>query len=191
MGHSSPMCVRLPPELDEQVRSFFAEHGLKVSEGMRRIVEEWAAGYAGRGAADAGLSAGLAAPPTGDPVETQPWLLFDAEFPPEAFARLSALGVRALHAGEEGLARAGPEALIEYALEDDCVIVTRNETAFRSLESAYAGARPFPPVLLLSASVPPEDAEANAQAIIRWLERRPRGRSADASPWVTSMEWLL
>lgn len=42
MSKGSPLCTRLPTNLDEEVRSFFERHGLGPSQGLRKIVEEWA-----------------------------------------------------------------------------------------------------------------------------------------------------
>jgi uncharacterized protein (DUF433 family) len=41
MSNGSPLCTRLPADLDEEVRGFFARHGLGPSQGLRQIVEEW------------------------------------------------------------------------------------------------------------------------------------------------------
>ena len=41
MSNGSPLCTRLPEDLDAEVRAFFERQGLGPSRGLRRIVEEW------------------------------------------------------------------------------------------------------------------------------------------------------
>ena len=68
------------------------------------------------------------------------WLLLDVDFPYPAFTRLRAKGVKVLHAGDEGLAAYDDRQLLEYAREDDCLIVTRNYAGFARLAEAIVQA---------------------------------------------------
>lgn len=38
-----PLCARLSPELEEELATFFEEHGWGPSEGLRVVIEEWVA----------------------------------------------------------------------------------------------------------------------------------------------------
>jgi predicted nuclease of predicted toxin-antitoxin system len=98
------------------------------------------------------------------------WLLLDVDFPYPAFTRLRAKGVKVLHAGDEGLAAYDDRQLLEYAREDDCLIVTRNYAGFARLAEAYLqDGRDFPGILFISADVDPRDMDAHVEVVERWL----------------------
>lgn len=114
------------------------------------------------------------------------WLLLDTTIHPDLQPALEARGARCVHAGLEGLGAAGATRLLQAALEDECVLVTRNYAGFTELATAYrAAGRRVPPVLFVS----PELAtriDAQADAIAGWLEAEdPRPGSGDVA-WVGS-----
>lgn len=99
-----------------------------------------------------------------------PWLLLDSHFHYGAYQTLARSGVQVVHVGEEGLASATAEQLIELALDDESVIVTRNALDFQRLALVHArDGRPFPEVLVVSDSIRPDDAAAHVAAIQGWL----------------------
>jgi hypothetical protein len=103
---------------------------------------------------------------------TGPWLLLDVGFPVAAYEELERAGVPVVHAGIEGLAGEGPQQLLEYAIADGCVIVTRNYADFSRLSEAYAGAgRTFPGVLFVPPGLDPSDTVAHARAVEDWYRK--------------------
>lgn len=121
------------------------------------------------------------------------WLLLDTTIHAGLQPALEARGVRCVHAGLEGLGGADERRLLQAALEDECVLVTRNYAGFTELAEAYrAVGRSVPPLLFVSSgSMAPAEAaageriEAQADAIAAWLEaERPRPASGRIA-WVT------
>ena len=118
-----------------------------------------------------------------------PWLLLDAHFNYGAYLTLTERGIRAVHAGEEGLASATAEQLIELALDDESVIVTRNAPDFERLAVAHThAARPFPEVLVLADTIRPDDALAHVRAIEGWLAGRSDVATTDSG--TGRLSWL-
>ena len=97
------------------------------------------------------------------------WLLLDRTASPALQAELEALGIRSIHASVQELATADARRLLEAAIEDECLLVTRNYADFTDLAAAYRhGGRDFPGILFL----PPNGGEPfeQARAISAWLE---------------------
>lgn len=111
------------------------------------------------------------------------WLLLDRTVPHPLREALEAEGVRAIHAGEEELATADARRLLESAIEDECLLVTRNYADFTRLGEAfgYAG-RSFPGVLFLPATSAP--VTETAAAIRAWLDAGGPGRARDRCVWL-------
>jgi len=110
------------------------------------------------------------------------WLLLDRTVPPVLCDALERRGIRALHVGaERELACADARLLLESAIEDECLLVTRNYADFTRLATAFRHAgRSFPGILFLP---PGETAiEPSADRIRDWLEaggaREAEGRCA-------------
>lgn len=96
---------------------------------------------------------------------------------------LEARGIRAIHAAEEELATADSRRLLESAIEDECLLVTRNYGDFSDLAAAYRHVgRDFPGVLFL----PPDPIApaALAERIAEWL------RTGGAEVVANRCEWL-
>ncbi len=103
---------------------------------------------------------------------TSTWVLLDVGFPVEAYRELERGGIPVVHAGVEGLASEGAQQLLEYAIADGCVIVTRNYADFTRLAEAYAGAgRTFPGILFVPPTLDATDTHAHAQAVAQWYQR--------------------
>jgi len=97
---------------------------------------------------------------------------------------LESRGIRAIHAAEEDLATADARGLLESAIEDECLLVTRNYADMSDLAAAYRHAgRDFPGVLFL----PPDPLAPAAQAdrIAAWLA------AGGAESATNSCEWLV
>lgn len=113
------------------------------------------------------------------------WLMFDTTIHYETYRDLSARGVDCIHAGEEGLSEADALALLESAIEDGCILVSRNYADFTRLADAFRQqSRAFPGVLLLGDEFPAWDSGLQADAIQRWLT------TADPSDHEGRCSWL-
>ena len=98
------------------------------------------------------------------------WLMFDTTVHYDTYRSLSNRGVPCIHAGEEGLSEADALDLLESAIEDGCILVSRNYADFTRLADGFRQqSRSFPGVLLLGDEVPAWDAEQQADAIQRWV----------------------
>jgi hypothetical protein len=77
--------------------------------------------------------------------------------------------VKCVHGAEEELATADARALLDSAIEDECILVTRNYADYTRLAAAYEhGGIAFPGILFL----PPEETPVSdlAERIARWLD---------------------
>ncbi|MDX1394125.1 MAG: DUF5615 family PIN-like protein [Gemmatimonadota bacterium] len=111
------------------------------------------------------------------------WLLLDRTLPTAVVAELEGRGVRAIHAADEGLATLDARALLDAAIEDECLLVTRNYADYAALADAYRHAgRTFPGILFVDAT---GDAPASADAIARWLESSEVGDREGQCAWVS------
>ena len=96
---------------------------------------------------------------------------------------LESRGIRAIHAAEEELATADARGLLESAIEDDCVLVTRNYADLSDLAAAYRHAgRDFPGVLFLGSD--PLAPAAQADRIAAWLEAGGAEGAANRCEWL-------
>lgn len=112
------------------------------------------------------------------------WLLLDRTVPVALRMALEGEGVRAIHAGEEELATADARRLLESAIEDECLLVTRNYGDFTRLAEAFRHAgRSFPGIVFL----PPDPARPAecAAAIREWLEAGGAREARDTCAWLT------
>ena len=112
------------------------------------------------------------------------WLLLDRTASPALQSELEAVGVRSIHASVEELATADARRLLDAAIEDECLLVTRNYADFTDLAAAYRHrGRDFPGVLFL----PPDGAEPfeQARAISAWLETADVESARNECVWLT------
>jgi predicted nuclease of predicted toxin-antitoxin system len=111
------------------------------------------------------------------------WLLLDRTASPALQSELEALGVRSIHASVEELATADARRLLDAAIEDECLIVTRNYADFTDLASAYRhGGREFPGILFL-----PENGREpfeQARAISAWLQTGAAESARNKCVWL-------
>lgn len=92
-------------------------------------------------------------------------------------------GVRAIHAGEEELATADSRRLLESAIDDECLLVTRNYADFTRLAEAFRQAgRTFPGIVFL----PPDETavESLADRMRAWLESGGPREARDTCAWL-------
>lgn len=113
------------------------------------------------------------------------WLLFDSTIHYETYRTLSDRGVSCIHAGEEGLAASDAMRLLESAIEDECVLVSRNYADLARLADALRReSRTFPGILFLGAELEAWDVEAQADAIERWVAETTPGANRDQCSWL-------
>ena len=116
-----------------------------------------------------------------------PWLLLDVGIPADTYRELEEGGIPVVHAGVEGLASEGAQQLLEYAIADGCVIVTRNYADFSRLAEAYADAgRTLPGILFIPPTLDSRDTHAHARAIAGWY----RENEGDAARIQGRVTWL-
>ena len=110
------------------------------------------------------------------------WLLLDRTLPTALVTELESRGVRAIHAADEGLATLDARALLDAAIEDECLLVTRNYADYTALADAYRHAgRTFPGILFVDEMV---DATGCATAIASRLETGDVGDLEGECRWV-------
>jgi hypothetical protein len=98
---------------------------------------------------------------------------------------LEARGVRAIHAGEEEFAAADARTLLESAIEDECLLVTRNYSDFTDLAAAFLHAgRDFPGILFVPALRGAADPAGTALDIVRWVEAGGVETAHNACRWL-------
>jgi len=113
------------------------------------------------------------------------WLLLDRTAPAALQAELEALGVRSIHASDEDLATADARRLLDAAIEDECLLVTRNYADYSDLAAAYRHrGRDFPGILFLPPDVAPAFEEA--RAISAWLATDAAGAARNRCVWLTA-----
>ncbi|MFV1987019.1 MAG: DUF5615 family PIN-like protein [Gemmatimonadota bacterium] len=113
------------------------------------------------------------------------WLLLDRTIAPSLQAELEARGVRAIHAAEEEFAAADARTLLESAIEDECLLVTRNYADFTDLAAAYRHAgREFPGVLFVPVSDVADSVGDEAARIVEWVAAGGPETARNACRWL-------
>ena len=103
---------------------------------------------------------------------------------------MEAQGVRAIHASEEELASGDAGTLLESAIEDECLLVTRNYADFTDLATAFRHAgRDFPGILF----APAESAGGQSHSwlaveIARWVNGVGVEAARNACTWLDAPE---
>lgn len=96
-------------------------------------------------------------------------------------------GIDVVHAVEAGLAEASDQTMLEHAIAEGRIVVTRNYAHFVKLATVYVReGRSFPGILFYAPSVPFGDLAAHVKALERWLAQAP----ADRNPIADSWGWL-
>lgn len=104
-------------------------------------------------------------------------LLFDNHVHHAACGELQRRGVDVEHVGDVGLGDADDIEVLEYAIREERIVVTRNYGNFtRLVEVMNREGRSFPGVLFLAPSISNDDPGAHVKTILSWLERHG-GRS--------------
>lgn len=115
--------------------------------------------------------------------------MFDSTIHYETYRTLVDRGVSCIHAGEEGLADSDAMKLLESAIEDECVLVSRNYADFARLAEVFRReSRPFPGILLLGEELNAWDVEAQAEAIEGWLAETEPEANRDQCVWLRVAE---
>jgi predicted nuclease of predicted toxin-antitoxin system len=96
--------------------------------------------------------------------------LFDVHVSVAAARELVRRGVDVVHATGAGLREASDPELLEHAIGDDRIVVTRNYRDFAPLvEALNRAGRSFPGVLFLSTSIPQGNPGAHVTRIEAWI----------------------
>ncbi len=104
---------------------------------------------------------------------------------PSLRGELEARGVRAIHAAEEEFAAGDARTLLESAIEDECLLVTRNYADFTDLAAAFGHAdREFPGILFLPARRDTETVSDEAATIAAWIESGGPDTARNACRWI-------
>ena len=110
------------------------------------------------------------------------WLLLDRTLPPSLRTELETRGVRAIHAAEESLGTLDARGLLDAAIEDECLLVTRNYADYAALSRAYRHAgRTFPGILFIDRDA---DDAGSADAIAAWVKSDAAGAAGECH-WLT------
>jgi predicted nuclease of predicted toxin-antitoxin system len=114
--------------------------------------------------------------------------LFDQHVSGPALRVLRSQGVDVVHVAEVGLARADDAAILQWALREGRIVVTRNYRDFSPLVDAFAtrGIR-FPGVLFVATSVRHSDVGAHVRALTAWIAG---AEQADHNPARDGFAWL-
>lgn len=113
------------------------------------------------------------------------WLLFDCTVHYETYRTLADRGLACIHAGEEGLASSDARGLLESAIEDECVLVSRNcADLIRLAEALRRQSRSFPGILLMGEALDTADVERQADAIERWVTEATPETRRDTCSWL-------
>jgi hypothetical protein len=111
--------------------------------------------------------------------------MFDSTIHYETYRTLAERGISCIHAGEEGLAGSDAVGLLESAIEDECVLVSRNcADLARLAEALRRESRTFPGILLIGEELDAWDVEAQADAIQRWVAESTPETSRDTCAWL-------
>lgn len=113
--------------------------------------------------------------------------LFDVDVHLGACRELRRRGIDVVHAVEAGLAEVADPALLEHAIEEGRIVVTRNYARFVKLSTAYVRqGRSFPGILFYAPSVALADVRAHVLALEAWIAQAP----ADPNPVADTWAWL-
>jgi predicted nuclease of predicted toxin-antitoxin system len=113
------------------------------------------------------------------------WLMFDSTIHYETYRTLANRGISCIHAGEEGLADSDAMRLLESAIEDECILVSRNYADFARLADALRReSRAFPGILLVGEELNAWDVEAEADAIEGWVAETTPEANRDKCLWL-------
>jgi hypothetical protein len=111
--------------------------------------------------------------------------MFDSTIHYETYRTLSDRGISCIHAGEEGLADSDALTLLENAIEDECVLVSRNYADLARLADVLRReSRAFPGILLVGQELNAWDIEAEADAIERWVAETTPEENRDKCLWL-------
>jgi predicted nuclease of predicted toxin-antitoxin system len=121
--------------------------------------------------------------------------LFDEHVSMPACRALQERGVDVVHALEIGLRRALDPEVLDRAVAEGRIVVTRNYADFSALARSYGAAgRSFPGVLFLAVSVRQSDVGAHVASVERWIAAQadadPEGSAAGRSPIADGVGWL-
>ncbi|MGH7566228.1 MAG: DUF5615 family PIN-like protein [Gemmatimonadota bacterium] len=113
--------------------------------------------------------------------------LFDVHFHRGACDQLKDRGVEAVHASGIGLGRASDAEVLDRAISEERIVVTRNYRHFAPLvDACVRRGKDFPGVLFLAPSIPQGDAGAHVEVIERWIRGIPPGEN----PIANTFGWL-
>ncbi|HSU15655.1 DUF5615 family PIN-like protein [Longimicrobium sp.] len=102
--------------------------------------------------------------------------LFDVHISEAAARELVRRGIDVVHATEAGLREASDPELLEHAIGEGRIVLTRNYHDFAPLvEALNRAGRSFPGVLFLSTSIPQGNAGAHVNRIEAWIASCPPG----------------
>lgn len=114
--------------------------------------------------------------------------LFDVHVNETAARELVRRGHDVVHAVEAGLREADDPALLEHAIADGRILVTRNYQDFAPLvEALNRGGRSFPGVLFLSTGIPQGNAGAHVTRFEAWISSCP----PDLNPVLDTFGWIF
>lgn len=114
--------------------------------------------------------------------------LFDVHVSEAAARELVRRGHDVVHAVDAGLREADDPVLLERAIHDGRILVTRNYQDFAPLvEALNRAGRSFPGVLFLSTAIPQGNAGAHVNRLEGWISSCP----ADVNPVQDTFGWLF
>jgi predicted nuclease of predicted toxin-antitoxin system len=117
-----------------------------------------------------------------------PGLLLDEHVNVGAYQQLLARGGDVAHVLDAGLAGAPDPEVLQWAIEEGRVVVTRNYRDFAPLvQNLAASGVPFPGVLFLATSIRQNDVSAHVRAIDAWVTAFAAGDKSVTS----SFSWLF
>ncbi|HEX8274162.1 MAG TPA: DUF5615 family PIN-like protein [Longimicrobiaceae bacterium] len=117
-----------------------------------------------------------------------PRLLFDEHVNVTAYRQLQTAGVDVVHAVKVGLGSTPDPEILQWAIDQGRIVVTRNYQDFAPLVQNLAGRGiPFPGALFLSASIRQNDVGAHVRVIRGWIEAFEAGDTSVTN----SFAWLF
>ena len=105
-------------------------------------------------------------------MSTSPGFLLDENIHLAVAEGLRRLEFDALHAREANLLKATDEEIMEVAIKQERILVTRDVSDFGQLARLYIHiGRSFPGILLVAPSIPEKDPGSLIQAIAKWANK--------------------